>query len=55
MKYVDRMEDLYMSIEKMKVEDKIVHEASDVSLISAVTIESLLKFMDLEPGEHRYA
>lgn len=39
---IDRQEDIYRNIEKIKVEDKTIHEPSDVSLISALTIESLL-------------
>ena len=31
---IDRQEDVYLNIEKIKVDDKTIHEPSDVSLIS---------------------
>ena len=41
-------------LEKVKIEDKRITKECDTKLISAKTIEALLKYFELVPGENRY-
>ena len=41
-------------LEKVEVEDKRVTKDCDTKIITATTIETLMKYLDLVPGENRY-